>query len=200
MVVGKKLLNNMVGVLVLVIMISTEQSCYKEFSQEGVRSDTAVNPNPPDPNQPPRFSIPSCPTCVPGNLLGLGKWSFKIDTTYYCGNFTSAVIAPERQVFTFFGPSACSPDTGLIMTVYLEPGDALRTNKQNISTEKVVFQYYERGQPDILSNKPVPGFRFIIDQYTHASNLATGSFAGVVYTQSGKLITIKEGRYEFNFQ
>lgn len=178
----------------------TLSSCFKEFSQEGVLQDTTQIPTPPAPPLTPGFSLPTCPYCLPDNRIGLGKWSFKIDTSYYCGNLTRAVIAPGRVVFTFFGPTACASDTGLIMTVYLNNGDALDGDKQNIVTEKAVFQYYAQGRPDILSNPPLPGFKLTISQYNHTTREATGVFAGIVYTANAKRIDIKEGRFVLVFE
>ena len=43
--------------------------------------------------------------------------------------------------FTFFGPSACSVDTGIVVSVYLPV--ALDRDQFNLTTQQTAFYYYD---------------------------------------------------------
>ena len=183
-------------IFLLIILISTP-GCIKDYSFEGetIKDSTVIE----DPGPPSGFTLPVCSSCIGKDSLLLSKWSFKTDSTLICGNVTNAIISPDRTAFTFFGPSACSADTGLVMTVYLN-GVVLDGDKSAISTERVIFQYYERGKPDILLSRPLPGFSLDITRYEHQTRIASGTFAGFAATQNGAVILIKSGKFQVKFQ
>ena len=179
------------------LILVTDSACIKEYSyeREAIQDSTFVE----EPLPVAGFSLPFCSTCDGRDTGLLSTWSFKTDSIFSCGKNTNAIISPERTAFTFFSPSACSPDTGLIMTVYLN-GIVLDSDKSGISTNRVIFQYYDKGGPDILLSRPLPGFTLKIDTYTHQTRIASGSFTGNAATQNGDIILIKEGKFNIKFQ
>jgi hypothetical protein len=183
--------------LLLLIVLFSTGSCLKDYSFEG-----AISPLPADdePNPSPEKILPTCGQCLIQPTEGLAKWSFKTDSFVLCGNLTRGIISPERTGFTFFGPSLCSADSGLIMTVYLPQGVKLDSDQQNINTNRCIFQYYEKGKPDILISKPSPGFLLIIDSYNHQTAIATGRFNGLSYTAGNKVASIKEGKFQVKLE
>lgn len=185
------------SLIFLVIILLSAPGCIKDYSFEGetIKDSTTKE----DPVPPSGFTLPVCSSCVGRDSLLLSKWSFKTDSTLICGTVTNAIISPDRTAFTFFGPSACSADTGLVMTVYLN-GVVLDGNKSGISTERVIFEYYERGKPDILLSRPLPGFTLDITRYDHQTGIASGSFGGYAATQKGDVILIKAGKFQIKFQ
>lgn len=185
------------SLIFLVIILLSAPGCIKDYSFEGETINDSTTKE--DPVPPSGFTLPVCSSCVGRDSLLLSKWSFKTDSTLICGTVTNAIISPDRTAFTFFGPSACSADTGLVMTVYLN-GVVLDGNKSGISTERVIFEYYERGKPDILLSRPLPGFTLDITRYDHQTGIASGSFGGYAATQKGDVILIKAGKFQIKFQ
>src|SRR5215203_428684 len=127
---------------VLLFQLLSYQSCVKEYSYEGSPVDTIpAHDSIPDDTTVNKFVFPYCSGCDGKDDYIFGTWNFKYDTSFFCGNITRAIIEPEhRMAFTFFGPSACSTDTGLIMTVYLDA--PLNADASNILVHHVIFQYY----------------------------------------------------------
>ena len=179
------------------IILLSAPGCIKDYSYEGetIKDSTVIE----DPIPPSVFALPVCSSCAAKDSLLLSNWSFKTDSTLICGTVTNAVISPNRTGFTFFGPSACSADTGLVMTVYLN-GVVLDGDKSGIRTERVIFEYYDRGKPDILLSRPLPGFSLYITRYDHQTGIASGTFGGYAATQNGAVILIKAGKFQVKFQ
>ncbi len=138
--------------LILFLWAMKLLSCAKEHSCEGGCDVTAIPPpantlpSSPDtlPSTDTSFShhlLPSCSLCQQDSGTVLQSWNFKNGNTYLCGNITEAKFIGGTTTITFFGPSSCSADTGLRMTIYLpEPLDG---NKSNITTNNVAFYYYD---------------------------------------------------------
>ncbi|HEU4858681.1 MAG TPA: hypothetical protein VFT15_02550, partial [Chitinophagaceae bacterium] len=61
-----------------------------------------------------------CPSCAGADNDTEGKLSFYI-MILYCAIIDVAIAAPGRNGFTFFGPSSCSIDSGLVVTISIEP-------------------------------------------------------------------------------
>lgn len=174
--------------------------CRKDHSYEGSSIvDTTTNP-PILPPGPVVTKIPYyCFDCVGHDKVEMGRWSFKIDTSLFCGTITASPITPERVAFTFFGPSSCSPDSGLIMTVYLN-GIPLNVDKQNMITNKVAMEYYDNVTgPDMLYSKTITEMTLTIDSYIHQTGIASGHFGGTVYTSTDKPVLIKDGKFKIQF-
>ena len=95
-------------------------------------------------------------------------------------------------------PSACSLDTGLIMTVYLY--DPLVADATNITAGYTVFQYYNNvGTQDIFDSFQLVPFTLIIDTYDSATAIAKGRFYGYVDTDRHGAAQIRDGKYAIHF-
>jgi hypothetical protein len=175
--------------------------CSKEYSYEGGVPTPAIAPTipaKPDSTKKPSIEFPICKYCQDKPDLPISTWSFKIDKNLFCGNVTRAVITRERNAFTFFGPSSCSGDTGLIMTVYLMP-DVLKSDKQNVTGKQVSFEYYDRNNSTKIFKSWIPqAFSFVVEQYNHQASTATGRFSGNAYTEKGDTLVISNGRFHVN--
>lgn len=174
--------------------------CRKDHSYEGGSAADTTKEPPVLPPAPVVNKIPYyCIDCVGHDKVEMGRWSFKIDTSLFCGYITASPITPERVAFTFFGPSACSPDSGLIMTVYLN-GIPLNTDKQNMITNKVAMEYYDNVTgPDILYSRTITEMSLTIESYIHQTKIASGFFSGTVYNSSDKPVIIKDGKFKIQF-
>src|SRR6266487_2054254 len=112
-------------------------SCAKEYSFEG--ADTlAVN----DTIIVPPAHLWICPACIGQDKQIEAKWSFHNDSSFSCGMIDTAIVNQERTAFTFFGPSACSKDTGMIIDVFLG-GGAMDRDLYNVTSKEGGSYYYD---------------------------------------------------------
>ncbi|ULQ57249.1 hypothetical protein KJS94_03425 [Flavihumibacter rivuli] len=204
-----KLLYSLGVILLFSGMITLGPSCAKEYSIEG--RDTADGPLRPDstiqvdtsttedslPAQ--LLVIPSCSVCDSTKPMELQQWRFKVGNSWLCGPITRAIISPEKDAMTFFGPSACSPDSGAVFTAYLD-GDKLDRDRQNLQIYKVSFYYYDNYGTDRLLKSYMPHPFFLqIDRYDHASAIAHGRFSGFCYTPKGDSVLVSDGAFSIRF-
>ena len=192
----RKLLNIVCIIVIIYLAQAGFSGCIKEYSFEGGPAIDTVPIH--DTTGMPGLSFPLCEGCRGPDDFVLTGWNFKYDTSLLCGSVTNAVITPERNGFTFFGPSACSTDTGLVMTVFLD-SEALDRDKSNITTNNVIFQYYDNTTHlDIfISNRH--SVSFTIDTYEHATGIAKGGFSGNVNTKDSTVAAIMEGKFKIKF-
>ncbi len=182
------------------LVLSVQQwGCSKEFSYEGgdttAITDTTVitdtisqNDSTPTPEH-----IIYCSLCNEEDDLKLGTWNFKNDQSYFCGTTTSAGIITNTD-FTFFGPSACSTDSGIVITAYMPV--PLDKDKSNITTHNVAFYYYDhKGSKDMfIKLNPLP-FSLTVSSYVKSTGITTGTFGGTVYKADGSTTQITGGRF-----
>ncbi|TAD85681.1 MAG: hypothetical protein EAY75_10820 [Bacteroidetes bacterium] len=172
--------------------------CAKEYSYEGgaTRRDTALIR--PDSVVRPPFTLPYCYQCNASFGVASNTWSLQFYSTTCCGSFTRAVITPERDAFTFFGPSACSADSGLILNTFFSP-IVFNRDLENISTNRLAFYYYNNlsatTDPYILQGRRSLPMTVIIDRYVHQTGVAVGRFYGYAYSQAGDTVYVKNGRF-----
>jgi hypothetical protein len=175
--------------------------CSKEYSYEGGEitelptdsipgTDTIIDDT---------IKFPVCDACKEMAEPILSTWSFKYGTSFLCGNITSAILSPDRTAFTFFGPSACSLDTGLVMTVYLNK--QLDRDISNVFAVKALFQYYDNATgPNIFLSDQVNKIDLMITSYDDETGIAKGIFSGISGTYQNGTATIKEGNFQIQFQ
>jgi len=182
--------------LLLSILLLQNTRCAKEYSFEGAQvdtlsrsgGDTVVSQVPP--------AISLCSLCNPSDPITLGHWSFKTGNVYQCGTFTNSGFFSgfEKTNFTFFGPSACSIDTGIVVSVYLPV--ALDQDQFNIKTDQAAFYYYDHtATDDILQSRHTAIFSVTVQSFFESTGIATGTFSGTVYTPSGDSAHVTEGRF-----
>lgn len=173
--------------------------CAKEYSYEG--QDTTINQDTttiPDTTIIPVIEFPVCSACVveDSSEIAENMWSFKYGNNYLCGVIDTAIVNADRTGFTFFGPSTCSIDTGLIITAFISPA-VLNGDKFNLTINRAAFEYYDNVKPsDVFVSKSIKQFSLTIDSYTHATRLAAGTFTGYVYTEDGKEAFIVSGKFK----
>lgn len=187
----KKLLHITTGLFLTGLFII---SCKKEYSFEGSRPFV---PTPVDTIKP--ILQPSswvCPACIGKDAQLDKKWSFYIDSSFFCGDIDTAIVMPGRNSFTFFGPYSCSIDSGMVFSVSLN-NEILNKNLYNVTTQKVSFYYYDnikltfpyytrRGNP----------FTFTIESYIHQTRTATGYFSGIVGKPNGTNSKLSSGKFK----
>lgn len=173
------MINNSINIIFSIAVIIFF-SCKKEYSYEGGDTpeivDTTYN----------NTTTPYiCSSCIGTDDFIEGKWSMYNGTKFYCGIIDTAIAAPARNGFTFFGPSACSIDSGLVMTINTEPA-FLNQDVLNATTTKVGMYYYD----NVAQTYPFitqTGFQFSvsINSYIYQSKIMTGTFSGIVVRPNG---------------
>lgn len=180
-----------VGIAVVMIAV-IYCSCAKEYSFEGspvvIRVDTTTVPV---------LNTPYiCPSCVGNESFQENKWSFRDNGLLRCGIIDTAIANPTRTGFTFFGPSACSIDTGIIMTILL---DTLRLNRDisNVTYTRSAFYYYDNvANTYIYMSRQQSPFTVTIESYTHSDRMFTGSFSGFAYRTGAGSTSVSSGKFK----
>jgi hypothetical protein len=183
--------NKWIFSLLSIIFMIYMTGCQKEYSFEG-------SPVPVPDTLPATTTIdfPSCTSCINNDTLALWSWKFKLNNAILCGHSDTAIINIERSSFTFFGPSSCSMDSGLVITVYLNPW-VLDSDQSNISAGMVAFYYYDHvGTSYILMSQPNTAFSLTIESYNNLTGLTVGKFSGYAFMANGDFATVSEGRFK----
>ncbi len=190
----------LVFLLVLQIILLQNAGCKKEYSCEGCFSTTTVDSIPVPP--PVVGAFPQCPLCRASDDLLLSRWNFKTGNSFLCGVVSNAGagIDPYKKAFTFFGPSACSIDTGLVMTVYLPV--ALDRDRFNITASRAAFYYYDNNAPkDIFISLPTSApFFLTLESFIYATGIASGTFGGNVYKPNGDTASVYDGKFKIKLK
>ena len=176
------------SMLLLLIIVS----CKKEYSFERGNFSTAT-----DTIHVPVIinDFPICPACITNTITELSQWSFKSGNSVLCGEADTAIINLERNAFTFFGPSSCSGDTGMVITVYLDT-EMLNRDRANL-TVKAAFYYYDGITPSYIFMSPANSiFSVTISNYVHQTKIATGTFQGSVIRSNGTGASITSGKFK----
>lgn len=181
------------GFVFLLLVIAA--GCAKEYSFEGAatrppRRDTVItgggNINPPG----------ICAACTGTDQPIENRWSLHVGNMLYCGVIDTAIATPERTGFTFFGPSACSADSGMVITVYLN-GIKLDHDFTSFSTDKAGFYYYDNVTPSyMLITNPGQPFSVVIDSYEHSTKMMRGKFSGYAKTANGGSAYLYDGKFK----
>ncbi|HJW18445.1 MAG TPA: hypothetical protein VJ499_15055 [Flavisolibacter sp.] len=182
--------NTWVLIILPFVAVICITGCQKDYSFEG--SPTPI----PDTLPVTSIDFPSCTSCKNDDSLALWSWKFKLDNAFLCGHSDTAIINIERSSFTFFGPSSCSIDSGLVITVYLNPW-VLDSDRSNINAGMVAFYYYDHvGNSYILMSQPNTAFTLTIEDYNNQTGITIGKFSGYAYLANGNIATITEGRFK----
>lgn len=192
----KKLYSIFFSLLLLAIGLT---GCIKEYSYEGGPVPPAVidsTPAPPVTPNPP-IDLPVCDFCnVDRDQYLERRWSFKVGDVLQCGTMDTAHVTPDRDAFTFYGPSSCSPTTGMVITAYLD-NYLLNKDQRNLLVTKVVFVYSTLGLPKyLLSTQRGSLFYLTIDNYDHQTKMTTGTFYGEVLAADGTFLQVNSGKFK----
>ena len=188
--------------LVMPMLLLQSTGCEKDYSYEGGDTLTVIR-NPVDP-VPDSLLIadtakvlPDCSLCHPYDDLAIGTWSFKIGSSYVCGGTTNSGFfgGYSKMDITFFGPSACSVDTGLVMSIFLPV--ALDRDYSSITSSRAVFYYYDNNSAnDIFDSQFEKPFTVTIESFKISTGIATGTFSGTVFKPNGDTAVVRDGRYK----
>jgi hypothetical protein len=179
---------------VLQILLLHTTGCKKEYSYEG--GDTTIIKKDSIIILPPVIGFPLCSLCKVNDPVLEGKWNFKTGNSYLCGIIDNGIITGDKNAFTFFGPSACSIDSGIVMTVYLDP-IRLDADMFNVTTNKVAFYYYDHNATSyIFISQSTVNFSLTLDSYIYATGIASGTFSGGVFKANGETAFIREGKFK----
>jgi hypothetical protein len=185
----------------MLVLMHCIASCDKEYSYEGgnavppvviIPVDTTAHTDtiPADPG-----ALPHCSFCNSSTGIAEGEWSFKTGNSMLCGVVdTSFMLSLTRNTFTFFGPSHCGADTGLIFTITV--GTSLDRDLTNITATSAIFYYYHTNFPYVLLSHNDQPFSFTITSYVYATKLATGIFSGPGFRQDGRVVNVTQGRFK----
>ena len=181
------------GILVIFIF-----GCIKEYSREAFDStvppvvDTSAPPQTPSTDTPLLF----CAACAGMDKFEENRWSFKAGNSLYCGPMDTALVAPERNAFTFFGPSACSSDTSMVVTIFTE-NYALNKDLQSVVIPNVDFRFTKFGAAKyLLVSQPGTPFYLTIDSYNHQTKMTIGTFSGYAYQPDGSTVLVSAGKFK----
>ena len=174
------------------IMITTAlilfAGCAKEYSFEGAPvplQDTIIAGG--SGNIPPRI----CPDCLDKDVQIENRWSLHVGNLLYCGIIDTAIATPERTGFTFFGPSSCSADSGMVITIYLD-GVKLDHDFSSYTTNKVGFYYYDNLTPSyMLITQAGQPFSVTIDSYEQSNRMMRGTFGGFAGSSN-----VRDGKFK----
>ena len=170
--------------------------CAKEYSYE--RQPVSLSPAPDSAVPAARlFRLGPCTSCNSnyGNTTP-NSWSLQLEGSAVCGPFTRTVINPERNFFTFFGPTACTPDSGVIVEAAWSPLVFDRDLYQ-VSTQRAQFYYYDTisNAYVLLSRTSRLPFSLVIERYNRQTGEAKGYCSGFLFSGKGDTVEIKDFRF-----
>ncbi|MGH2647107.1 MAG: hypothetical protein ACRDE8_06050 [Ginsengibacter sp.] len=186
------------------MLLLQNTGCEKDYSYEGGDTVTVIRVPVIDSTKPLFDTIkvfPDCSLCNSADDLSPGSWSFKTGSSYVCGETTNSGFfgGYSKTDITFFGPSACSEDTGLVMSVFLPV--PLDQDMSNITATYVAFYYYDHNAPkDIFDSQSEKPFSLTLQSFKISTGIATGIFSGTVFKANGDTAIIREGRFKVNIK
>lgn len=183
---------------ILPLFFLQSTGCQKEYSFEG-GDTTGLTGNPPGPSGAPvAGAFPVCKACDAAKELAPGEWSFKTGNSFLCGVTTNSGFfgGYSKEDVTLFGPSACSVDTGLVLSIYnLEV--PLDQDRLNLTSAEIAFYYYDHNSAnDIFTSRHDQPFTVTISSYVHATGITTGKFSGTVFRANGSSVLISDGKFK----
>lgn len=173
----------------VLVTLATQSGCAKDYSYEAKPVDSVLVPV----VQP---VVTNCQPCT-ANVLPDSSWRFMAEGRYYCGKAEKTVVAPERTAFTFFGPSACSLDSGFVATVYIN-NEALLADKLNLSARLDCYYYDKVGPSNVYMSIQGEPMQLTIASYNRQTGLAAGTFRGLVKTPNGLRKEISNGAFRIH--
>jgi hypothetical protein len=176
--------------------------CFKEeYSYEGRSTppaDSTINTDTTTDIPLNNLPVLQCHLCNNDPVKSM-QWRFMYGTKPLCGTATKAVMSPEKNALTFYGPSACSVDTGLIINAFFDV--LLDQSRSNVRAAQASFHYYNKNSADdVFRSLPAFPFTLVIDQYTPETKTAAGHFSGDAFTHTGLHIAVDSGTFLIRFE
>ena len=187
------------SISILLIVLFCNAGCLKDYSYEGGNLPQVDSTDTTDTTLNTPLPLPfSCALCAPNDPVKSMHWQFKYGASAMCGPVTNALLSRDKKALTFFGPSACTIDTGLIMTAFFDT--PLDGDRAEVLATRAVLQYYNKNAAeDVFRSDPNHRFTFLIVQYTEATQTATGQFKGYAYTPDSTAILVDSGTFNIHF-
>lgn len=165
--------------------------CIKEYSYEGGAPPPVATDSTTPPVTPPPIDLGECSFCnADRDNYEENRWSFKVGNSFLCGTMDTAILTPDRDGFTFFGPGSCPAITTMVITVYPED-HKLDKDYSQLTLSKVIFTYGELGLPKfLLSTERGLPFTLTIESYNYQTKMSVGTFSGDVVSADGKILQV----------
>jgi hypothetical protein len=126
-------------------------------------------------------------------------WTFRVGRRKLCGTIAESYTNTEKNGFTFYGPSTCAADSGLMINAYFQPVSLLE-DKTNVVAHRANFQYFGLVANNQYLSSWIPHkFNVVIDQYILETNVAIGRFSGYAFVFSGDSIAVGSGKFKVKF-
>ena len=188
-----------ISVVITIFILSPQVGCEKEYSYEGGVFIDSIPAGPTDTLISPPETLPVCDECASNPETDSTYWNLVFDNKILCGAVTRAIATSDKTGFTFFGPSKCSLDTGLVMSVALGT-DSLTKNLTNVISNNVALEYYDNTTQTNFFQSMRQSITFTIDTYNHATRIAVGSFKGLVVLKDNSVGEVVDGNFVIRFQ
>jgi hypothetical protein len=141
----------------------------------------------------------ACSNCDSLEAREQFTWSFKVGKRKICGTIKESYTNDEKTGFTFFGPSSCAADSGLMISAYFQPVSLL-TDVSNVIAHRANFQYYGNVANNQYLSSWIPhNFSVVIDAYTNDNKVAVGHFSGHAFVFNGDSIAVSSGTFRIKF-
>ncbi|HMP91237.1 MAG TPA: hypothetical protein PKD90_00055 [Phnomibacter sp.] len=173
-------------------------SCAKEYSYQ---AGTTVAPWPDTAfgTVSQKIKIPACSRCDSLMATTPFFWQFTLAGSRLCGPVTKGLMSTTRTGFTFFGPSACSPDSGLIIEAFFDPVQ-FTSNQANLATRASNLFYYDNLTNGFAVRSQLPyTLTLFMDSYQHDSRIGEGRFTGILFNTKGDTASIQHGYFKVPF-
>lgn len=189
----------MICIVCLILILTNFTHCAKEYSFEGggtpnIPSVTDTTSTRGSANTG-GIILPTCKGCEITDTSSV-KWSFKIGNSLLCGFVTNAVPSPDKTAMTFFGPSACSLDSGLIITAYFDY-EVMNRDQKNLTAGFTAMEYYDNTTGlDVMKSKAPNVLSLTMNIYNRQTGIAMGTFSGWVIDKNGARVKIDDGKFK----
>ena len=186
--------------LALPFLFLQNTGCTKEYSFEGIDT-VGMHPDTINIPLPVIKTFPECSLCHASDETSPGTWNFMTGNAFVCGAFTNSgfIGGLSKTDFTFFGPSACSVDTGIVVSAFLPV--ALDQDRFNIISDRAAFYYYDHNAThDIFVSRQTSVFTVTVESFIYVTGIATGTYAGFVFKPNGDTAYISNGRFNAKLQ
>ncbi|CAN5339217.1 hypothetical protein BH20BAC1_BH20BAC1_15720 [soil metagenome] len=180
------------------VTLFAQSGCKKEYSYEGGALIDTIPAGPTDTLFIPPLTLPSCNECELNPDTDSTYWNLIFDNKILCGKITRAIGTSDKTGFTFFGPSKCSLDTGLVMSVALRI-DTLNKNLSNVISNNVALEYYDNTTQTNFFQSMRQSITFKMKSYDHITGMASGSFSGTVILKDNSIAEVLNGNFVIRF-
>ncbi len=183
-----------IAIYFIVIPIIYLLSCTKDYSYEGGNNGLRPYDTLPRPiiNNTPSI----CPACIGQDSFIENKWSLYVGNNFYCGGVDRFIATPNKTGFTLYGPSTCSIDSGLVLTINLA-GESLTHDLFNYTSSTNGFYYYDNVTPSFVAiTQTGTPFFLTVESYNNTTKMLICSFYGTAKLANGGSVYVSGGKFK----